>query len=81
MSLEISEEELGAESVRLSAILPELEFRIEKLNAALDFKVQRHISEGTLTPELATAFWYERMARQGLVKSLLTRVQINNITK
>jgi hypothetical protein len=78
---EVSDEELAAESIRLTAVLPDLQERIGKLNGALDAKVQHHIAEGTLTPELALAFWFERMARQGLVKSLLTRVAVNNMAK
>lgn len=79
--MNLSLEELTAESARLSSIMPELEQRVETLNRALDAKVQVHISEGTLTPELALAFWYERTARTTLVRSLLTRVAVNNLAK
>jgi hypothetical protein len=76
--MQLSDEELSAESIRLSAILPELENRIDKLNLALDNKVFGLISEGALTSELALAFWYERFARTNVVRSMKTRVITHN---
>lgn len=75
--MQISEEELSQESARLSAILPELEYRVNRLNDALDNRVFGMISEGKLTPEMALAFWYERASRAGLVKGLKTRAAVN----
>lgn len=78
MSFEVSEEELSSEGVRIAAIMPELELRISKLNEALDNRVAGLINEGKLTPELALAYWYERNARRGLVRQLITRVIVSN---
>lgn len=64
------------QGARLINFLPYLEEEINKMIAVVDGKVNQHIRQGTLTPELALNFWLERDSYTTLFKRFKTKAAI-----
>lgn len=64
------------QGARLINFLPYLGDEINKMVSVVEGKVDQHIREGTLTPELAYNFWLEKHSYTSLFKRFETKARM-----
>lgn len=64
------------QGARLINFLPYLAEEIDKMQRAVEVKVDQHIKAATLTPELAYNYWLEKHSYTTLLKRFETKAKV-----